>query len=203
MPFILPGIAITFLLYYFKLPYLAFPAALLTLFSVYFFRDPRRVSDARADAVLAPADGTVISVKEIDNDRNPLGEPAVKTSIFMSVFNVHINRIPVSGTIRQITHRPGKFFAANLEKASEQNESNRILMETKDSRRIAFIQIAGLIARRIACWVEEREQASAGQRFGLIRFGSRVDLYLPLGSRMVIELHQRVKAGETIIGYLS
>ena len=133
LPFALAGIAVTVLLYVFGLPYLAILTGLLTLFSVYFFRDPRRVADARSNAVLSPADGIVISIKNIDNDQNPLGEPAIKASIFMSVFNVHVNRIPFSGTIREISHRPGKFFAANLEKASEQNESNRIVLETGDS----------------------------------------------------------------------
>jgi phosphatidylserine decarboxylase len=202
IPFLLAGIAITVFLFYLRWSYAAILTGLLTLFCIYFFRDPKRVCEAREGAVLAPADGTVLSVHDIDDHENPLGQPAVKASIFMSVFNVHVNRIPFSGTILRISHRPGRFFAANLEKASEQNESNRILLETDDSQRIAFIQIAGMIARRIACWVDERERVSAGQRFGLIRFGSRVELYLPLGSQMIIKPHQRVKAGETVIGYL-
>jgi phosphatidylserine decarboxylase len=203
IPFVLIGAALTLLLFHVDLRYGAVLFGLLTLFTLYFFRDPKRITEPQENAVLAPADGRVISVREIDGDKNPLGAPAVKASIFMSVFNVHVNRIPVKGTIRKIDYRPGKFFAANRDEASEQNESNRILLETPDSRRIVLIQIAGCIARRIVWWVREQESVLAGQRFGLIRFGSRVDLYLPFGSRVVIEPHQRVKAGETVIGYLS
>ena len=199
----LSGAAVAVLAFYFGLYWAAAIFGILTVFTVFFFRDPERTADARADAVLSPADGRVISVREIDGDRNPLGAPAVKTSIFMSVFNVHVNRIPVPGTVRNIDYRPGKFLAAHREKASEANESNRILIETQDYRRIVLIQSAGLIARRIVCWVREQDDVLGGQRFGLIRFGSRVDLYLPLGSRLVIEPRQRVKAGETVIGYLS
>ena len=121
----------------------------------------------------------------------------------MSVFNVHVNRIPIGGTIEKITYHPGKFFSANLDKASEQNENNQITLQTANSKKIAFIQIAGLIARRIACWVEKGDRVNAGQRFGLIRFGSRLEVYLPEDSKITVQVRQKVKAGETVIGYLS
>lgn len=154
-------------------------------------------------AVLAPADGTIVEVQHIKSDDNHLGQPAIKVSIFMSVFNVHVNRIPAGSTIKKITYHAGNFFSANLDKASKYNENNRIILQTPDSRTIVLIQIAGLIARRISCWVKEGEQVNAGQRFGLIRFGSRVELYLPGDSQVLAQLRQKVRAGETIIGYLS
>jgi len=142
--------------------------------SSFFFRDPKRspTSDS-SDAVLTPADGTILEVLHLKESNNPLGQPSIKVSIFMSVFNVHVNRIPIRGTIEKITYHPGKFFSANLDKASKQNEKNEIALQTPDAKKIVFVQIAGLIARRIACWVEKGDRVNAGQRFGLIRFGSR------------------------------
>ena len=177
-------------------------AVILTLFTLFYFRDPDRNNTIPDKAVLTPADGKIIQIQDIENDNNPLGEPAVKISIFMSVFNVHVNRIPMDGTIKDITYYPGKFFSANLDKASEQNERNRITLQTHDSRNIVFIQIAGLIARRIVCWVKKGDNMQAGQRFGLIRFGSRLEVYLPGDTWITTRLHQKVSAGETIIGYL-
>jgi phosphatidylserine decarboxylase len=120
----------------------------------------------------------------------------------MSLFDVHVNRIPIGGRISGILYRPGAFFAANLDKASEKNEQNAVFLDTRDGGRIVFVQIAGLIARRIACWVREGDEVQAGQRFGLIRFGSRVDVYLPEGSHVFVEPGHNVKAGKTILGYL-
>ena len=153
--------------------------------------------------MLTPADGRIIQIQHIDDVNNPLGEPAVEISIFMSVFNVHVNRIPIEGTIKDITYNPGKFFSAHLDKAAEQNENNRITLQTSTSRKIVFIQIAGLIARRIVCWVKAADHMQAGQRFGLIRFGSRLDVYLPSDTQVMCQLRQKVSAGKTIIGYLS
>lgn len=174
----------------------------MSLFTAFFFRDPDRGNDVPDGAVLAPADGRVIQIKNIDDKNNPLGKPAVKISIFMSIFNVHVNRIPMGGTIKSITYHPGKFFSADLDKASEQNERNSITIQTPDSRKIVVVQIAGLIARRIACWVKEGDDMQAGQRFGLIRFGSRVEIYLPCNTRITAQLHQKASAGKTIIGYM-
>ena len=136
-------------------------------------------------------------------ENNPLGQPSIKVSIFMNIFNVHVNRIPFGGTIKKISYHPGKFLSANLDKASEQNENNRVTLETVDSREILVIQIAGLIARRIACWIEKGDSVKTGQRFGLIRFGSRLEVFLPEDSRIVARVRQKVKAGETVIGYLA
>jgi len=178
-------------------------AGIVLLFIIFFFRDPRRspTSDS-SNAVLTPADGTILEVLHLKENNNPLGQPSIKISIFMSIFNVHVNRIPIRGTIEKITYHPGKFFSANLDKASKQNERNEITLQTPDTKKVVFVQIAGLIARRIACWIEKGDRVSAGQRFGLIRFGSRLEVYLPEGSKTTIEARQKVKAGETVIGYL-
>jgi phosphatidylserine decarboxylase len=178
-------------------------AAIISLFIIFFFRDPDRSNDVKQNAVLTPADGKILEVRHFQDNNTPLGEPAVKVSIFMSVFNVHVNRIPIGGSIEKITYRPGKFFSANLDKASKHNENNKITLKTHDSHKVVFIQIAGLIARRIACWVKEGERVEAGQRFGLIRFGSRLEVYLPVDSQIIVNLNQKVKAGKTIIGYIS
>lgn len=202
LPFIIPGIILTILLFALGALYAAIPVGLFTLFSIYFFRDPDRTGNAGAGAILSPADGTIIDIRRLEDANNRFGAPALKISIFMSVFNVHVNRIPVNGRISRIKYNPGKFFSANLDKASEQNENNGLTLDTINGHKIVFVQIAGLIARRIACWVKEGDSVSAGQRFGLIRFGSRVDIYLPAQSSVNVRLRERVKAGETVIGYL-
>ncbi len=202
-PFVLIALFFTFLIYLLGLTYLSILAGILSLFIIFFFRDPTRKSEAPHNAVLTPADGTMLDIKHLEDGNNPLGEPAIKLSIFMSVFNVHVNRMPVGGTVEKITYQPGKFFSANLDKASQYNENNKVTLQTPDSRRIVVIQIAGLIARRIACWINEKEQVAAGQRFGLIRFGSRLEVFLPVNSKITARPHQKVRAGETIIGYLS
>jgi phosphatidylserine decarboxylase len=202
LPFIALGFVITLLLFYWDLYSLAIFLGLATIFTIYFFRDPDRTSPAEEDAVLSPADGTVIDIKHLDDINNLYSGPAIKISIFMSVFNVHVNRIPLSGKISGIKYNPGQFFSANLDKASEQNEKNCIALDTMNGQKIVFVQIAGLIARRIACWINEGDRVHAGQRFGLIRFGSRLDIYLPVGIRMTAKLKERVKAGESVIGYL-
>jgi len=202
LPFIIPGLIITILLFFLGAFFVAILIGLATLFTVYFFRDPDRINQAGEDAVLSPADGTIIDIRHLEDGNNSLGAPALKISIFMSVFNVHVNRIPAKGRISRIIYNPGKFFSANLDKASEQNENNRIALDTDNGHKIVFVQIAGLIARRIVCWVKEQDHVNAGQRFGLIRFGSRVDIYLPAESRINIRLREKVKAGKTVIGYL-
>jgi phosphatidylserine decarboxylase len=203
LPFIVPGIIITALLFYWEVNSVAIPLGLMILFTIYFFRDPERISNAGEDAVLSPADGTIIDIRHIEAGNNNLGGPALKISIFMSVFNVHVNRIPVKGRISGITYNPGRFFSANLDKASEQNENNSVTLDAWNGQRIVFVQIAGLIARRIACWIQAGDQVNAGQRFGLIRFGSRVDIYLPPGTRTDIRIKERVTAGITVIGHLT
>ena len=203
MPFILSGCCLVFVFSYLDLLILSLIATIFTIFTVFFFRDPNRNMDVPDKAVLTPADGKIIQIQQIDHNNNPLGEPAFKISIFMSIFNVHVNRIPITGVIKEITYYPGKFFSANLDKASEHNERNCLKLQTPDSRNIVFIQIAGLIARRIVCWVEKGDNMRQGQRFGLIRYGSRLEVYIPGDSRIIARLHQKVSAGKTVIGYLS
>jgi phosphatidylserine decarboxylase len=202
VPFVLSGLALVCLFSYLGFTGLSVAAGIFSLFAIYFFRDPERNNTIADKAVLTPADGKIIRIQDIEDENNPLGEPAVKISIFMSVFNVHVNRIPIGGTIKDIAYYPGKFFSANLDKASEQNERNRITIETPDSRKIVFVQIAGLIARRIVCWVNKGDIMRTGQRFGLIRFGSRLEVYLPQDTRITARLRQKVSAGMTVIGYL-
>lgn len=203
LPFILAGILLTIILSLFGIVFLAALSAALTLFTIYFFRDPNRVCSCTSNAILTPADGRVVKIQRLDGKDAPLGEPAVLISVFMSLFNVHVNRIPIAGVVQGIQYHPGKFFSANLDKASEQNERNSIILNTINARRIVVTQIAGLIARRIVCWARQGDRVQTGQRFGLIRFGSRLDVFLPVDSQVVVRNGQRVKAGQTIIGYIS
>jgi len=203
IPFILIGLVISILLISLGPLSLGVFFCILTLFTIYFFRDPERTNDAVPDAVLAPADGWVIGIQHLKDGNNPLGESAIKVSIFMTIFNVHVNRIPISGRISEIAYHPGRFLSANLDKASEENEKNRITLRTDKGGKVVFVQIAGLIARRIVCWIEEQDRVRAGQRFGLIRFGSRLDVYIPAGSRIVALPRSRVKAGESVLGYMT
>jgi len=199
--FILPLIAITFILGSLQFRVTAGFFAFLTCFVIYFFRDPERSIPSGEKAVLSPADGKIIKVESCREERFFQG-PAIKISIFMSVFNVHVNRIPLSGRIIDRAYRPGKFFSANLDKASSSNEQNALLIETGDGVRLLFIQVAGLIARRIVCWVEKGDLVERGRRFGMIRFGSRLDVYLPETARVQARLGQKVAGGQSILGYL-
>jgi len=203
IPFILVSSGLTLLLACLGLFYISIPIGVIALFIIFFFRDPERRHARGGDkAVLTPADGTVLEVQHLNNQDNPIGQSAVKVSIFMSIFNVHVNRIPIGGTIENISYHPGKFFSANLDKASKENENNTITLKTENAERIVCIQIAGLIARRIACWIKKGDRVKTGQRFGLIRFGSRLEVYLPGNSSVAVQVRQKVKAGQTVIGYL-
>jgi phosphatidylserine decarboxylase len=203
IPFLLIGIALALALFFLGFLLASIFMGLVSLFIAFFFRDPDRNGIINHNEVFAPADGTILEILDIESDDNPLGRRAKKVSIFMSLFNVHVNRIPLGGTIKDIAYHPGKFHSANLDKASQYNERNTIIMQTHDSREIAFIQIAGLIARRIVCWVKRGDPVEPGQRFGLIRFGSRLDIFLPSKSQIMVKPRQKVRAGETIIGRLS
>jgi len=203
LPFITVWGSMTCIFLYFGLLFLGIFSGILSLFTIYFFRDPTRENQAHEKTVLTPADGKILGIQHLRDNNNPLGKPAIKISIFMSIFNVHVNRIPTAGKILKIIYHPGKFFSANMDKASEQNENNRIFLKTNDGREIVFVQIAGLIARRIVCWIKEGAEVQAGQRFGLIRFGSRLDVYLPFDTKLLIQPKKKVKAGKTILGYLS
>ncbi|MBW2708636.1 MAG: phosphatidylserine decarboxylase family protein [Deltaproteobacteria bacterium] len=202
-PFIFIGIGLTVVFAFLGWTILTLITSVITIFVIYFFRDPERRHLDEKNAVLTPADGRILEVKDVGEKDNPLGRSSIKVSIFMNVFNVHVNRIPIEGTIKKIAYHPGKFLSADLDKASEQNENNRITLETVDAREILVIQIAGLIARRIVCWIDKGDTVKTGQRFGLIRFGSRLEVFLPADSRITAQVGQKVKAGETVIGYLT
>lgn len=173
----------------------------LTLFCLWFFRDPRRAVPQEAGLLVSPADGTIVDISKVEEGRF-LKKPAIKISIFLNVFNVHVNRVPAEGKIVGIFYNAGRFFAANVPKASLENEQNAVVLEIPSGKRIVCIQIAGLIARRIVCWAKEGERLTRGERFGLIRFGSRVDLFLPVETEIQVALGAKVKGGETILGIL-
>ena len=176
--------------------------ALLTVFIVCFFRNPERFFENDEKILISPADGRVIKILDVKVDGTISGK-FKKISIFMNVFNVHVNRAPYEGKIEAINYHEGKFFSANLDKASQDNERNEVLIRTEDGRFIWTVQIAGLIARRIVCWVKPGMNIRKGERFGLICFGSRVDVYLPEDSKISVKLKDKVKAGQTILGYLT
>jgi phosphatidylserine decarboxylase len=172
-----------------------------TFFICYFFRDPDRVIPNYTGCIVSPADGRVISASLIDNSRYFEGS-CIKVSIFMSIFNVHVNRIPHEGRVKKIQYYPGKFFSANLDKASNQNEHNAIVIETEGKKNICTVQIAGLIARRIICRLQKDDIVTRGQRFGLICFGSRLDVYLPPETNLKVMVGDKVKAGTSVLGDL-
>lgn len=202
IPFILIGIVLTSIFFILNWQFLAIPLTVLTLFTIYFFRDPERIHVNDERAVFTPADGTVLSIENLHNGDLRLKDKAIKISIFMSIFNAHINRVPIKGKIARLSYHPGKFFSANRDKASIYNEHNIVTLETDNNKKIIFVQIAGLIARRIACWVKKGDYVETGQRFGLIRFGSRLEVYLPTDCEIKVKKGEKVKAGKTIIGYL-
>lgn len=176
----------------------------LTVWVYYFFRDPERVTPEQAGIMVSPADG-VVSLLEpaVPPAELELGDqPMLRVSVFMSVFNCHVNRVPTAGTITKVAYRPGKFFNASLDKASKDNERNGITVELPDGRRYGVVQIAGLVARRILCWSQEGDYLGRGERFGLIRFGSRLDIYLPQGAICKVAIGQTMIAGETVIAEL-
>ena len=201
MIFILPLGVLSLILWIFRLPLLAGFCTFLTLFVIYFFRDPERGVPPGDKAILSPADGKVIQVQPCVEERFLQG-PAIKISVFMSLFNVHVNRSPLSGRVVDSSYAPGKFLRADLDRASSANEQNALLVETAEGARLLVVQIAGLIARRIVCWVKKGDSVVRGQRFGLIRFGSRLDIYLPQNIQLQVRLGQRAVGGQTILGYL-
>jgi len=202
-PFILGGI-VAMLLGFVVSAWLAWAGALFTLFCLYFFRDPERVPPARPGAVVAPADGRVVSVMQaVPPAELGLGDGLRwRVAIFLSVLDVHVNRMPASGTVTRIAYRHGKFVNASMDKASEHNERNALALRLPDGREMAIVQIAGLIARRIVCQVREGDSVIGGNRFGIIRFGSRTDLYLPEGVRPLVEVGQLTIGGETVLAEL-
>ena len=176
----------------------------LTVWCYYFFRDPKRAVPQGLGLVVSPADGVVSlierAVPPVELGMGP--EALVRVSVFMSVFNCHVNRAPVAGQVAEIAYRPGKFLNASLDKASADNERNSLRIDLPDGRAIAVVQIAGLVARRIVCFAVKGQQLRTGERFGLIRFGSRLDVYLPEGVHPQVALGQTMIAGETVIAQL-
>ncbi|TFG91477.1 MAG: phosphatidylserine decarboxylase family protein [Syntrophobacterales bacterium] len=199
--FIVPLAVLTVLSLYFDVTWLSVLFLAATFFVLWFFRNPDRVTPEDEKAIISPADGRVIKIEEVDEEEMLKGR-ARKVSIFMSVFNVHVNRAPCTGSVKEIAYRKGKFFSANLDKASALNERNSVLIETVGGNRILTIQIAGLIARRIVCWVQEGKELEKGERFGLIKFGSRLEVFMPLDATIPVKVGDKVRAGETRIGYL-
>lgn len=176
------------------------PMWIIFIFVLQFFRDPAREIPQQAGAVLSPCDGRVIKVERA---QDPYGQrDAILVSVFMNVFNVHSNRSPADGTIQKVQYFPGKFVNADLDKASLENERNAIVLSTDEGQTITFVQVAGLIARRILCYVKVGDILSRGQRYGFIRFGSRVDVYLPLSANVKVSIGDKVSATTTILAQL-
>jgi phosphatidylserine decarboxylase len=200
IPFLIPAALLTIFLGWMGWHLLTFLAILLTLFIAFFFRNPKRKIPSLQNVILSPADGRIIHVGECEEDRF-LREKALKVSIFMSLFDVHINRAPASGRILERSYHPGRFLMANAEKSSLLNEQNSFILETEDRLKILLTQVAGFVARRIVCYPKVNDTLKRGEIFGMIRFGSRIDLYLPTEVKPIVRLGQHVKGGESIIGY--
>jgi phosphatidylserine decarboxylase len=201
-PFIVFFLVVTVFVAFFGRGWLIILFVFITFFIVWFFRNPERSFQEEEKVLISPADGKIIKIENVEVSGTISGR-FKKISIFMNVFNVHVNRAIYSGKIEAINYHEGKFLSANLDKASQDNERNEVMIRTEDGRSVWMVQIAGLIARRIVCWVDVGTTIKKGERFGLIRFGSRVDVYLPEDSRISVKLRDKVKAGQTSLGYLS
>jgi len=199
-PFIGVFVVVTVLVGWLWAP-LWIPGVILSAWCTYFFRDPARVTPVRAGLVVSPADGVVQLIQAACPPQElGMGEKSLtRVSVFMNVFSVHVNRIPVDGEISGLSYRPGSFLNASLDKASELNERQSVRLTTSDGRDVAFVQIAGLVARRIVCHLTNGQKARTGERFGMIRFGSRVDVYLPDGVSPMVCVGQTAVAGETVL----
>jgi phosphatidylserine decarboxylase len=178
--------------------------AVLTGGVAWFFREPKRVTPARSGVVVSAADGTVSQVvlATPPPELGLAGREWLRVSVFLSVFDVHVQRVPVAGEVRRVEYHPGKFLSADLDKASEENERNSMLLATPEGREVAVVQIAGLVARRIVCQAAAGDKVAAGETYGLIRFGSRVDVYVPTDARVLVEPGQRTIGGETVLAEL-
>ena len=177
---------------------------ILVFWCAYFFRDPDRVTPLREGLVIAPADGRICAIEDVTapSELDLAGETRVRVSIFMNVFDVHVNRSPAAAKVSKMTYVPGRFINAELDKASEDNERLALTLELHSGKKLGVVQIAGLVARRIVPFIKEGEPLGAGERFGLIRFGSRVDVYLPPGHNALVAIGQRTLAGETVLADL-
>jgi phosphatidylserine decarboxylase len=198
-PFIAGSVVIALLVSFWSFGW-SIPLWIVVIFVVQFFRDPPRQGSTAANAVLSPADGRIVVIAEVDD---PYAERrALKISVFMNVFNVHSNRSPVDGTVKKVTYFPGKFFNAALDKASLENERNAMIIETTQGHTVTAVQVAGLVAKRILCYAKVGQTLGRGERYGFIRFGSRVDVYLPLGARPRVSIGDRVSATTTVLAEL-
>ena len=202
--FILIFSVISLILFFIYIP-LGWVGISLTIWCYYFFRDPKRTIPVRDGLLVSPADGVISLIEktmpppELDIEKEEL----TRISVFMNVFNCHVNRSPIAGKVMEINYRPGKFFNASLDKASVDNERNSLVLQIPDGRQIVVVQIAGLVARRIVSFVKPKQTLRIGQRFGLIRFGSRVDIYLPTGVQPLVCIGQIMVSGETVIADLN
>ena len=201
LKFIFITILITGMLFYFGWILFAWCSFAVTLFVCWFFRDPDRSVPQDEKSLISPADGKVIIVEKQEKCEY-LSDPCIKVSIFMNVFNVHVNRIPFDGKVQKVEYHPGKFMNASFDKASTHNERNALMIKTADDTSFAVVQIAGLIARRIVNCVKEGEMVKKGDRYGMIQFGSRLDLYLPRDFEVAVKVGEKTKAGSSIIGYM-
>lgn len=198
-PFIAGSVVISLLVSLWSFGW-SIPLWLLSLFVVQFFRDPPREGSTAANAVLSPADGRIVMIAEVDD---PYAERrALKISVFMNVFNVHSNRSPVDGTVQKVKYFPGKFFNASLDKASLENERNAMVIRTTHGHIVTAVQVAGLVAKRILCYAKVGHSVARGERYGFIRFGSRVDVYLPLDARPRVAIGDKVSATATVLAEL-
>ena len=199
LPYIAGAIVLALMVWMILSLWAALPLFAFAAFATWFFRNPKRTVPTDAEAIVSPADGVICQVSEVDEPEY-LKTKTTRVSIFMSVVSVHINRAPVAGKVTAARHIPGKFAVASLDKASTENERNAVVLETPRGRSLLFVQIAGSIARRIVCYAKPGDALGMGQRFGLIRFGSRVDVYFPAGCKVDAKVGQRVVGGETILG---
>ncbi len=197
IPFLLASFALVVLAYLVK-PFVAIPFVLFFLFVAYFFRDPKRSPPEDEQLLVSPADGKVLEIQEVNDPRFYEG-PAKKIAIFMSPMDVHVNRAPASGIVEKVEYQHGKYLMAWEEKASDANERNAVFLQTNRGFKITFVQIAGFLARRIICDVKRGSVLNRGMRFGIIRFGSRVDVYLPLDLEIEVKVGDKLRAGESVL----
>jgi len=201
IPFIAIPAGVTLLAWWLGWTIVGIGAAVLTVFVAWFFRNPARVVPPDPHLVVAPGDGKVLAIEEEFEPRF-LKDRAVRVSIFLNVFDVHINRMPCDGVVEEVHYQPGQFLAASKPEATLRNEQNAVMIRTVEGGKVLCVQVAGLLARRIVCWISGQARAVRGERFGLIRFGSRMDTFLPIGTRLRVAVGDRVKGGETILGEL-
>jgi phosphatidylserine decarboxylase len=201
IPFIAVPAGVTLLAWWFGWLIVALGAAGLTLFVAWFFRNPARVVPQGPHLVVAPGDGKVIAIEEEFEPRY-LKERCIRLTIFLNVFNVHINRMPCDGVVEDVQYQPGQFLVASKPEATLRNEQNALMIRTVEGAKVLCVQVAGLIARRIVCWISGQARAVRGERFGLIRFGSRMDTFLPVDTQLRVAVGDKVSGGETILGVL-